>query len=82
MGKTSDLIKNRFKKKNLTINDIITDLKAHKGHGTESNPEQYGEMFFNILMLSEVPVNDLIRYSEYAIGTLKRKIQKEVENNG
>lgn len=77
---------NRETKEELLGNDnlleIIKGIRNHMGHGTESNPEQYGDMFFNILKLSKVPTNDLQRYSNYVIGRLKMLIEEEVKNNG
>jgi len=79
MGKLSELMENGFKEKEKPIEEIYQEIKNHRGHGTESNPEQYGQIFFNILMLSKVPKNDLERYSEYVLGTLRQLIKTEVD---
>ncbi len=79
MGEVSNLIKNRFKTKEVTLKEIIKEIENHQSHGTESNPEQYGQIFFNILMLAKVPKNDLERYSRYVIGWLQGEIKKETE---
>lgn len=82
MGEFKKLFENGFKKNDVTFESIVNDIKIHQGHGTESNPEQYGQIFFDILRLSDVPKNDLLRYSKYVISYLQGEIEKYVKDDG
>jgi len=79
MSNLKELRENRFKKDIVTIESIMKEIKVHEGHGTESCPEQYSQIFLDILILSEIPKNDIVRYSKYVLGTLECQIKKYAE---
>ena len=80
MSKLKELRENRFveKEEKINIEEIFDEIRTHLGKGTESNPEEYATLFLKILLLSEVPKDDFIRYSKCVIDYLRVYSEKEV----
>lgn len=63
------------------VDKLFDEIKKHIGKSNESNPDQWGDVFAELLFLSNVPKNDLERYTSYVLKRVELKVKEGVKND-
>lgn len=85
-SKVKELLENRNQKREekANIEEVFEKIKSIVNRDNEIDPYFFGEIFFDIISLSAIPLNDQERYIKYSFNEINRRIinkmKKEAEN--
>ena len=82
-SKARELLENKNQKREEKVNieEVFEKIKSIVNRDTEIDPYFFGEIFFDIISLSKIPLNDQERYVEYSFREVNRRIINKLKEN-